>query len=147
MRIKCQHGYFKFFETKVGQVSDFVSRYDLDLVAKDDYFTFTTLAQAADYSLAGSLYLGVTAVETFAGQPWEVMEANGLIYNFDRGLVQSILTVTTVTPIYNTGNRYVSPGLILPGSLIAGGSRIRDYTAWFSRDTLKFSYSEVAFVE
>ncbi len=146
MKIKCLHGYFIFEETKVGQISDFMSYSGLSLVPKDNYFTFEDLALAPDFSLAGKSYLGFTALETFAGRPWEVFEANGVIYDFTLGELVPILSVTQTTEIKLAGNRFISPGLILPGSLTDGGERVKDYAAWFSRETQKWLYSEVTYV-
>lgn len=145
MRIKCLHGYFIFTETKVGQVSNFMARYDLDLVPKDDYFTFSALEDAPSYSLIGLPYLGVPAIANYEGRPWEVMRANGFVYSFALGLVVPIESVSQLVGVRAAGNRFVSPGLILPGSVTDDGSRVTDYAAWFSRDTLRFNYSEVEF--
>ncbi len=143
MRVKCFHGYFIFSETKVGQISDFIARYGLDIVAKDDYYTFSDLEDAPDYSLTGATFLSTVAVETFEGKPWEVFEANGMVYNFSTGLIVPIDSVIETVQILTSKNHFIANGLILPGSLTAEGLRVRDYSAWFSRDTLRFTYSEV----
>lgn len=146
LRAKCLHGFFIFQETKVGQVSDFMSLTGLSLVPWRDAYTFEDLAEAPDFSLAGKALLGVAATKTFEGEPWEVFEANGFAYNFDTGLVVPIQSVTQQVVIQLAGNRFISNGLILPGSLTAEGERVKDYSAWFSRDTLRWLYSEVEYV-
>lgn len=146
MKVKCLHGFFIFEETKVGQVSDFMSLTGLSLVPWRNAYTFEDLADAPDFSLAGKTMLGVAALATFAGEPWEVFEANGFAYNFDTGLVVPIASVVQEVSIQLAGNRYISNGLILPGSLTAEGDRVKDYSAWFSRDTLRWLYSEVGYV-
>lgn len=146
MRAKCLHGFFIFEETKVGQVSDFMSMTGLTLVPWRGAYTFEDLVDAPDFSLAGKNYLGVPAIETFEGEPWEILEANQLVYNFNTGslvAIDSILQQVEITP---AGNRLLSNGLILPGSLTAEGDRVRDYSAWFSRDTLRWLYSGVTYV-
>lgn len=147
MRVKCLHGFFIFEETRVGQVSDFMSLTGLSIVPWRDQFTFEPLAEAPAYSLLGKEIFGVPATATFEGEPWEVFEANGLVYDFVEGLVVPIQSVTQVTAIKLAGNRFISPGLILPGSLTDEG-RVKDYAAWFSRDRspLSWLYSEVGYV-
>lgn len=146
MRINCIHGYFIFQETRLGQVSDFMSRFGVELVSVGPYYTFSDIESAPRYSLKGKDLLGNVAKVNFEGEPWEVFEKNGLVYNFDKGLVVPIATVVQTTTIEQAGNRFLSPGLILPGSTTAGGKRVKDYSAWYSRDTLQFKYSEVDYV-
>lgn len=146
MKIKCLHGFFTFEETKVGQISDFMSRFGLSIVPWRDIYTFEDLLNFPDYSLKNKSLLGATASANFEGEPWEIFDANGLVYDFDKGLVVPIASISQTTSINVAGNRMVSPGLILPGSLTDRGLRVKDYSAWFSRDTLRFLYSEVTYV-
>lgn len=146
MRIKCLHGYFIFQETKVGQVSDFMSRFGLSLTPKGLYYTFEDLIDAPTHSLAGKTLFTSPATVTIEGEPWEIFEANNIVYNFSTGLVVPIASITQLISITQSANKFISQGLILPGSITEDGSRVRDYSAWYSRDTLKFSYSEVVYV-
>lgn len=146
MRIICRHGYFIFQELRVGQVSDFMSRFGLDIVSKGKDFTFATLESAPNYSLKNKQLMGNIALENFEGEPWEVFEKNKLVYDFDLDLVVPISSITQVIKIDQSGNKFTSAGLIKPGSTTAGGQRVKDYSAWFSRDTLTFLYTEVAYV-
>lgn len=146
MRVKCLHGFFIFQETRVGQVSDFMSLTDLSLVPWRDAYTFEDLADAPDFSIAGKTILGTPATKTIEGEPWEVFEGNEIVYNFNTGLVVPIAAITQQAVLQLAGNRFVSSGLILPGSLTAEGDRVKDYSAWFSRDTLRWLYSEVTYV-
>ena len=147
MRVKCRHGFFIFEETRVGQVSDFMSLTGLKLVPWRDEYTFETLADAPEYSLTGKDLLGIPAVATFEGQPWEVFEANGFVYDFVQDLVVPIASIIQTTRVQRAGNRFISPGLILPGSLTDEG-RVKDYAAWFSRDRspLSWIFTEVGYV-
>lgn len=147
MKIKCLHGYFIFEETKIGQVSDFMSRFGLDLVPFRDHYTFADLEDAPTYSLVGKEILTYSAaIKTFEGEPWEVFEENLIVYDFSKGLVLPILNVVQNAQIVQAGNKFISQGLILPGSLTDEGDRVKDYSAWFSRDTLRFTYSEVSYL-
>lgn len=146
MRVKCLHGYFIFEETALGQVSDFISYSGLPIEPKDNYYTFQKLLNFPQYSIKGKDLLGFTALKTFEGKPWEILEANELVYDFTLDQIRLISSVTQNVLIRKSGNRFVSNGLILPGSLTAEGERVRDYAAWFSRDRLSFLYSEVGYV-
>lgn len=147
MQIRCIHGYFIFREQRAGEISDFMSLFEgLELVAKDDYFTFAALVDAPSHSIEGGEVLGVTAIKTFEGKPWEVMRENELVYNFNSGLVVPIDTITRRVELVKAPNYFLSPGLILPGSVTDDGSRVTDYAAWYLFDTNKFKYSEVTSV-
>lgn len=146
MKLDCNHGYFIFNETKSGQISDFMSLTGLSLVKVDNYYTFEFLENAKKYSLAGSPYLGIPAIETFEGNIWDVFEANGFIYDFTLDIVRPILSVVQKTSISLSGNRYAANGLILPGSITDDGSRVKGYSAWYSRELLRFVYTAVYYV-
>jgi hypothetical protein len=146
MKINCHHGFFVFIESRAGEVSDFISLYDLDIIRKGDRFIFADLEDAPDYSIKGAPLLNTIAIKTFAGEPWEVLRENEMIYDFNTGLLVPLTSVTQTAKIDAAGNFYVSPGLILPGSLTDEGLRVTDYAAWFSTDTMKFKYSEVTSV-
>jgi len=145
MKCRCIHGYFIFNETKVGQISDFISLTGLPLVARDDYYTFETIAAAPNYSIKGAPLLGITATETFTGNPWDVFRENGFVYDFGDDVVRPIALTTAKTTVRLAGNRFVSPGLLLPGSVTPDG-RIEGFSGWFSRDRLTWLYSEVSYV-
>lgn len=151
MKVRCLHGYFIIEETRVAQASDFMRLTNLEIIPKGRHFTFKALDLAPEYTLQGKPITGVgktpiTALKTFAGEPWEVFEANEIVFNFQLGILQPIAAVTQVISISDGGNRFVSNGLILPGSITADGQRVKDYAAWYSRETQRFLYSEVTFV-
>lgn len=145
MRVKCIHGYFIFQETKVGQIADFVARTGLELVARDDYYTFAELELAPDYSIKGSPLLGIPATKTFAGEPWKVFEENGFVFDFTLGTVRPIALTVIKTEVKQAGFRFISNGLLLPGSITAAG-RVKGFDGWFSSSRLTWLYSEVNYV-
>lgn len=145
LHVTCLHGYFQFREDRFGEVAKFNTIYDQDLVAKDDYFTFSMLALAKSYSLLASPYLGVPAIKTYAGEPWEVMKQNLLVYDpFLKRVVPIVSVVATfdATPLYNG---YMARGLIQPGSLNKTWMRVKSYRAHFSLSDLVFNYSELSY--
>lgn len=147
MKVKCLHGYFIFEETRVGQVTDFANKNQLDIVYLDNgQFTFSKLAQVSEYSLYGKPLGDFSAIKTFAGKPWDVFEANGVVYNFLLDQVVPILSITQIAQLKASQNWYLSPGLILPGSLLENGQRIKSYNAWFSRERATWLYEGVSYV-
>lgn len=150
MKIRCLHGYFIFEETRPSQVSDFMRFSGLELVPKGEYFTLADLEGAPEYSFKNRpIEIGLTpipATANFAGKPWEVFEANEMVYDFVNGLLRPISAITQLVSIDDAANRYVAHGLILPGSITVEGKRVRDYAAHFSRETQRFLYTEVTYV-
>lgn len=146
MKVKCLHGYFIFEETRPGQAAELNSIFGLNLKPKNNYFTFETLVNVPAYTLVGSDFLGVPALETFEGKPWEIMEQNGLIYDFSFDLIKPITAVTAKAKFTNAGFYLISQGLIVPGAITDNGSRVKSYSAWFFKDTMTFRYSEVTYV-
>ncbi len=145
MEVKCLHGYFKFTEHEPGEVSRLMSLFNLDLSIQDDYYTFSTLVDSPKYSILGNEYLGALATKTFEGEPWKVMKQNNLIYDFLNDVVVPTLTITQIVKIDLVDFYYLSDGLILPGSITDDGTRVTDYSAWFSFEEQTFKYSEVGF--
>ena len=146
MRIKCRHGFFIFDEFKTGELAKFQSLTGLALVPWRDTYTFETIQPAPDFSIKGKTYLGATATKNYAGEPWEIFEQNGLVYNFSTDLVVPITSITLRADLKLAGYRYIANGLLLPGSLTSDGQRIKSYTAMRSGLTPRWSYSEVTFV-
>ena len=143
MRIQCLHGYFKFTETGPGQLSNFVSRFGLELARAGDHFTFADLVDAPTYSIIGGTYLGAPATATFEGPAWEVMRENQLVYDFSRGLMLPIASIVQAVEIEAAGSYMIASGMIVPGSLTDEGSRVTDYAAFYSEAQATFKYSEV----
>lgn len=143
MRIECRHGYFKFKETRVGELANFVNTFGFAISLSGDHFTFDSLVDAPKYSIEGQKYLGAMATKTFEGEPGEILRANNLIYNFVEDEVVLKSTITNFVEINNVGGYFVSTGFILPGSVTDDGSRVTDYLAWYLPSLNRFYYSEV----
>lgn len=149
MKVNCQHGFFIFEEEDPGEVSMFMETFkDIELVSYGRYFTFDDLGNAPDYSIIGKPLIDIPAIKTFEGEPWEVFEANGFVYDFSTGLVRPINSVTQLTSITQAGNILLSPGngLILPGSITKSGARIKSYSGYWSQTFLSCNYTEVDYV-
>lgn len=146
MKARCLHGYFIFEETKVGQISDWATYSGLRIVPRGTYYTFEAIAAAPRYSIQGKDLLGLPATKTFEGEPWEVFEANGFAFDFSTNLLKPLNSVTQLVSIRTAGHKFVSNGLILPGSVTEDGKRVKDYAAHYSKETLRWLYSEVTYV-
>lgn len=148
MRIDCLHGYFIFTENKVGEASDFMTISGLKLSKVGSFYTFETLADAQDYCLVGkALVGGHVATVTHEGPPWEIFEKNGVVYDFVKDLVVPINSITAKGFIRNAGNYFTASGLLIPGSIMDDGSRVKDYSTYFLDRRASWLYSEVSFVE
>lgn len=148
MRISCYKGYYEFREDEPGEVAKFNSYYSQDLTSVGAFFTFALLADAPVYSVQGRPYLGLVATKTFAGSPAEVLEANGLIYDFILGAVVPAASVLYRVDLARGRAYGVSRSLLIPGSIaMADGSadRVAGYSAHFDHKTLLFKYSEVSY--
>lgn len=143
MRITCLHGYFICREDFTGEVAQFNSFYDQDLVAKDDYYTFELLSRAPDYSLVTVPYLGVPAIKTFEGKIWDVMRQNQLTYNCLTGLLQNMASIGFVASFSRRYAAYSSRGLIQPGSLTENGQIIKGYQCVYDSLSQTFYYTEL----
>jgi hypothetical protein len=135
-----------FSETKVGQVSDFMRYTGFELVPVEDFYTFAQLEDAPNFSLAGKPFLDFPAIATHEGKPWQVFQANECVFNFVSGLVVPISSIVNPISLFEAGNRFVSKGLIQPGSVYKARI-VSGFDGWFSRDSLNWVYSEVSFVE
>lgn len=146
MKINCRHGFFTFEEERCGELSDFVSLYDLPIVRDGSIFTFEDLAEFPLYSIKGGQLMNLTATATIEGMPWEILKANKFVYDFNKGLLVNLESVTALANLTESGRYYASPGLIMPGALTDEGLRVTDYAAWFSKAPILFRYSEVTSV-
>ena len=144
MQINCVGGYFIFRQSRAGEISDFASLFEgLSFDSVNDYFTFTALRDAPKFAIAGDTYLGAPCTVTCEGEPWDVMRMNDLVFDFNQNKVVPLESITRLASITQAANYFLSPGLIIPGSVTDDGSRVRDYAAHYFFDSNKFKYSEL----
>jgi hypothetical protein len=143
MRVKSLHGYFIFEEHSVGELSKFMTQYEVEIERDGDLYTFADLVGAPEYAIAGGVYLGAPVTVTYEGKPWEIMKQNNLVYDFRLGLMVPILSVLLHAEYSLGQNYFMADGLIQPGSITDDGSRVKDYAAWYSFDSKRFRYTEV----
>lgn len=147
MKILCHHGYFLFEEESPGEIGRFSSIYDVTLsgLPGTSSYTFESLLDAEEYSLAGKDYLNLAATETFEGSPGEILEANGFVYDLNLELLVPLLSIVSMVTLQTSDFYYVSNSLIQPGSMLANGERVLDYKASLDLKTSIFRYTEVGF--
>lgn len=143
MNITCLHGYFIFREDSFGEVATFNSLYAQSLSAKDDYYTFTFLRDAPNYSIVSKPYLNLPATKTFAGMPWEVMAQNGFVYDVGADALKPILTVPSQTDPRRLATSFSLRTLIPAGSLDETLRRISGYQCRLDIGTFTYNYSEL----
>jgi len=146
MIVNCEHGFYTFYETDVGQISNFILRSGFSLFKKNNYFVFDALKDAEDFSIKGLPYLNAVSKKNYQGKIGEVFRSNDFVFDFTSDLIKDRNSVTSFNDLMLSGDRYVSKGLVLPGSFTQGGKKVIGYTCHVSRLTNSFTYSEVDFV-
>ena len=146
MIIKNLNGYYIFEETTKGQVADFMKLFGVELVRREGYFTFPKLAQIPKYSLKGKAIGESLAIKTFAGEPWEVFEANGLVYDFANDVIVPIDTITYTAQITDVGDYLLASGLLVSGTFNQFGVKVKSFMGWHARNRTDWLYSEVDYV-
>jgi len=82
VRIVCETGFYKFFPDTIAEVKRFSTKYGVELVQCEDYFTFPILAALPKFSFIGHPYSGtILGLANHAGKREEVLAANGLTYS------------------------------------------------------------------
>lgn len=148
MRIVSRHGFVSFHPRVTSDVVAFTDFFDIELVREDDYYTYPLLQGLKRYSIVGASYGGRAAVATYEGRhPWEVLRANGFVYNLALGtLVPKTSITTTVNPLLvDDGYFTCETPMIQPGSLNAAGQRILSYDGFFNREFLRLQLVSYAY--
>jgi hypothetical protein len=132
MRIVCRHGHFAFYPRRASELARFSNYFSAELLPERDYYTFAELIDAPSYSLAGLEYLGIPAIETFEGDPWNVMRENGFVFNLTLGKLVPKQTITSIIELPFTGFYFSTQSpLIQPGTKTVSGKSILSYGAEF----------------
>jgi hypothetical protein len=146
MRVICRHGHFAFYPRRASDIYTFATSFNVELEREQDYFTFSGLVGAEEYSLLGKTYLDLPAIKTYQGRPWEVMKANDFIYNMSLETIVPKSSIVGVTELTQKGLFYVcNVPLLQPGVRTVLGRQILSYSGEFSEDKfylriLEFSY-------
>lgn len=128
MKVLCRHGHFAFYPDKASDIADFSSYYKVTLKRERDYYTFSGLFGADDYSLLGKPYLNLPAIVTYSGEPWEIMRENNFVYHLITGIIVPKLTVVSIVNFSYVGSYFqVAAPLVQPGSRNLLGRQILSY--------------------
>lgn len=147
MRIICRHGHFAFYPKDASDVWRFASLFDEELVRVGDFYTFAFLEDVPSHSLIGKDFLGLPALVTFEGQPWEVMRENGFVYNVGlKALVLKASVLTNLAIDLTDGFYSTENPLIQPGSRNALGQQLLSYDAEYIREASQLRVFEVQYV-
>lgn len=132
MRVLCRHGHYAFFPRDKSDLGNFTSIFGVSLKPEKDFFTFPLLVGAPNYSLSVMPWLNLVAVKTFEGEPWEVMKANGFVYNVSLGIiVPKEMVLSTCRPAL-VGSYFLLETLLLQSgsrNLAFGFQQILSYDA------------------
>ncbi len=145
LKINCVHGFITIEEMNPGEVSRFMNIFEgFEIVPlSGGLFTLADLLDVPDYSIKGADLLTLKASVTIAAEPGEVMRANEIVYDFNAGTFKKITAIKATAEIIEAQDYYLSPGLILPGSLTDEGSRVTDYAARYLFSEAQFKYSSI----
>lgn len=143
MKITCINGYFIFKEDRSGEIARFNSMYAQDLISVYDYYTFKMLAEFPKYSIAGKPLLGVPAIATFEGKPWDILEANKMVYDFSARKVMPILKVMDRVDPKRQYDNWSFDGLIKAGSKDPYWNIISGYNCVLNLEKFQFFYSDL----
>ncbi len=81
MRIVCENGFYKFYPDEINEIKRFQTKYGVNLVQCEDYFTFSVLAELPNFSFIGHSYSGfLPGIVNYAGKREEVLAQNGYTY-------------------------------------------------------------------
>ncbi len=143
MKVKCLNGFFILDEDFPGEAAKFILRFGLDLVPFREKLTFDGLYNPPEHCISGQTYLEAAVTKSFAGDPWEIFDANSLVFSLALGLVVPKASILGAFEISQSGNYFISNGLIQPGSISTDAKKVISYDGQFSFDTLRFRYSAV----
>lgn len=143
MRVLCRHGHFAFYPRTAADISKFSNFFDVTLKRERDYYTFSGLYGAKNYSLALKPYLNLPALKTYEGEPWEVMKENNFVYSLTLGLIVPKLAIISLVELPLIGFYYRAGGSLLqPGSRTKLGRQILSYSGEFVGEGYSLNVSE-----
>lgn len=146
MRVLCRSGHYSFYPRNERDISRFCSFYKVELEKENDYYTFKFLKGIKDYSIRGGLYSNAPAIKTVEGKPWEVMDANGLVYSIFLKRIVNKATITIVSNLKLANFYYISDsGLLQSGALTSQGKKIKSFDAEYYFDIHKLRIREVEY--
>lgn len=148
MRIICENGFYKFFPEKIAEVKRFQTKFGVELVECEDYFTFPVLAALPNYSFIGHVYSGViVGLANYAGKREEVMAANGLTYHI--GLKRLILraSFSGFTKLDYVVSNYIFTNTLPQAYFYDNNGLITGFNGFVDVDFMKFKIERFFYPE
>ncbi len=146
MRVLCRHGHFAFYPRRSTDLARFISIFGVTLEREEDFYTFPELAGAPHYSIVGADFLGLPAVATFEGKPWEVMRENGFVYHLAGSALLPKASVMVSVNLTQNGYYFLAQTpLIQPGSRNPTSPQILSYDGEFLQDSFRLKVSNYAY--
>ena len=146
MRILCRHGHFAFYPKKASDIARFSNYFSVSLKREQDYYTFAGLYQAPKYSLLGKIYLNLPAIETYEGNPWEVMKENNFVYHLGLGVLVPKLSIVGMAELPLVGFHFLGGGaLVQPGVRSLTGQQILSYSGEFIEEGYSLRITEFSY--
>lgn len=147
VRVKCDHGFYKFYPVSHDDLQRFTSLHNITLVKSRDFYTFPLLAELGTFSIRGLAYGGAVAIFSFQGEPWEVMRKNNLVYDMETKLILPKSSVIKIVKVLEAGNYYFSDSnIIQAGSITTGAQRVLSFDGVMDMQGLALRMREVSFV-
>lgn len=143
MRIDCDHGYFRIYPEKTTDVFNFQSVLSKELTQVGHWFTFKALGSLPWYSIEGNSYGGAAAIVTYSGYPWDVMRANGFVYNLSSDVTVPISSISRSVLLAEGSGEILSPVPVLQPGWNVRGAKITGYYGWLDVDIMRLILSRV----
>lgn len=119
MKVSCINGFYKFWPDNSLDIVRAKEVFGIDLVACEDFYTFIALRDMKNYSVLGyPIGLGI-GKKNYAGEKWQVLKENLLVYNL---IIKNITELALSLKVYNVpqdpGRYFAFTGIPQAGGLI-----------------------------
>lgn len=129
MKVNCEFGYFRFYPRSAEELQRLMKMYSIELVRKENYFTFPALAELPDYTVIGRPFGLGLATKTFESKnPGVLLRENQYVYSLPAKNIVPLISIATTLQIVNGGDYAVLPKVLgQPGAFTPGGLRLVSY--------------------
>lgn len=114
MKIFCDHGFYSFIPEDMDDQAYFEAATGYKLARFNNRLTFAPLAALADISIKGQPYGGVAANVNYCGEPWDIMRANGFVFDLAAQKLTDLAGITKKAELYPQVNGALIALEVLP---------------------------------
>ena len=104
MKFNCEHGFYTFYPESMDDQAYFEFNTGFELVRLGKGLTFDTLAKLPDYSIKGQPYGNLTATVNYAGNPEDVLRANGFVFDLAARKLVALESLSQSVKLYEQQN-------------------------------------------